>query len=145
MTDGVMPESAVPSLMPGLANRSRGAAVMALLKTGAWERRAGGYLVHAFLEYQDSAETVRRQREAGKARARRSRVSRGTFTARSPERHAARSPDVRDAVDSAVESKATTTPLPPLVAPYQRIGKWKQDAKTTIEQHGGDVLINIEE
>jgi hypothetical protein len=119
MTDGLLPESAVPSLVPGLANRTRGAAVHALIESHAWEVRSGGYFVHAFLEYQDSADEVRRQREAGKARARRSR-DRGRGNAeRSGERHAERSAHVQENVrDSAVLSCA----VPPLRSPQDTNG-----------------------
>src|SRR5689334_22613412 len=73
LTDGFLPDTAVSSLVPSLGNRARGACVEELLQVRAWERRDNGYLVHAFLEYQDSAEHVRKQREAGKERAKRFR------------------------------------------------------------------------
>jgi hypothetical protein len=129
MTDGQLPAEAVPGLVPGLRGPALKAAIEALLGVGAWKRSGNDYIVHAFLEYQESADEVRSQREAGKARARRSR-ERGLGNAaraanpsgRNAERAAnagAVTPNVRD---SAVLSCPGSPPtVPPSTATGQAV------------------------
>lgn len=92
MTDGFLPDAAVPGLMVGLPNRTRGAVLKALLDTNSWERRPDGYLVHGFDEHQDSREDVERVRAAGRQRARAWRDRQANNAERTPLPNVERTP-----------------------------------------------------
>jgi hypothetical protein len=117
LTDGVLPGEAADTLIPGLPATQRKAAIERLMSLGAIVRHGDDYLVHDFLVYQESAAEVRRQREAGRERARHSRAKRQGYT---PERapnvpgtSAERAPSVRN---SPVLSCPDTPPTPPGVS-----------------------------
>ena len=60
LTDGFIPKSAVPGLLPDLRAPKT---ADALVRVGLWDRVDSGYQVHDYLEYQPSAEDVRAKRE----------------------------------------------------------------------------------
>lgn len=63
LTDGFVPEGAVPLIAPEAGLKSFAKAVRALLANGLWEPADGGYQIHDYLEYQASAEKVTALRE----------------------------------------------------------------------------------
>jgi len=67
LTDGWLPEGMADRLMPGGAEEAE-----RLVASGAMERdQRGGFLLVAFLRWQDSAADVEQRREKGRANARR--------------------------------------------------------------------------
>jgi hypothetical protein len=73
LTDGILPREVVPTLIPGIPARQLRDAISTLLDQRSWEDHPDGYLVHDFLDYQESSSEVRRQRAAGRERAKRFR------------------------------------------------------------------------
>jgi hypothetical protein len=69
-TDGVISEQVARKLLPNLHRNRYARARDALLRAHSWEHKRGALIVHDFLVYQDSADDVRKQREAGKTRVR---------------------------------------------------------------------------
>jgi hypothetical protein len=93
LTDGFIPKSEVPLLVnfDGIALSSSQAAspdcdepvavtwqyvVGVLVKAGLWEEAEGGYMIHDYLDYQPSRESVIRARKAGVERVREYRARR---------------------------------------------------------------------
>lgn len=70
MTDGFLPKEVIGTLSPLIQGRLLKDTVAGLVRLNAWKEHEDGYLIHDFLEYQEAAAEVRRQREAGKQRAR---------------------------------------------------------------------------
>jgi len=82
LTDGFIPERQVRKLADvddaeDLAQR--------LVEVGLWEIAEGGYLIHDYLEYNPSAESVQADREEARERMRAARESSGKFGKRSEE------------------------------------------------------------
>lgn len=104
------------------------------------------YLVHDWLAHNPPSERIKAEREAAKLRATKSREGKRAGV-RAGERAPVRAPVRAGALETEraqgdvdVDVKPLT-PLPPSSErPYRRV-----DGKTTIIQHGGDVLINQEE
>lgn len=66
-TDGHVPVRALAKLAPIETPKARAAMVAELLGRGAWEpAQDGGYLVHDFLDWNDSKAEVQKRREAGR-------------------------------------------------------------------------------
>ena len=120
LTDGHLPKEALPGLVPSLRGPALKAAVDQLLTVGAWEKNGSDYTVHAFLDYQESADQVRRAREAGKQRARRSRERGGSNAERAANvQRTSRVTNANPVHDSAVLSSAVTPPMvPPRRGPH---------------------------
>jgi hypothetical protein len=78
LTDGILPREVVPTLIPGIPARQLRDAISTLLDQRSWEDHPDGYLVHDFLDYQESSSEVRRQRAAGRERAKRFRNASST-------------------------------------------------------------------
>jgi hypothetical protein len=75
LTDGRIPRATLPLLLgqAGVPQKT----VARLVEVGLWETTATGWVVHDWLQWNPPAAQVRAEREAGKARAAKSRRSRG--------------------------------------------------------------------
>lgn len=68
LTDGHIPRAQVVRLIAAPASRALSLAAL-LVKAGLWESRGNdGYAVHDFAQWNDSAETIRRKRQAHRDR-----------------------------------------------------------------------------
>lgn len=71
LTDGFIPNSALPALLPGLKTPSKH--VHKLIQVGRWSEVEDGWIIHDYHDYQPTSEQVRSDREAAKQRMRRKR------------------------------------------------------------------------
>jgi hypothetical protein len=65
LTDGFIPRESIPALSH-IANPDR--YVNELLKTKLWERRKGGFQIHDYLEFNESAKVVKERRKQDRLR-----------------------------------------------------------------------------
>lgn len=72
-TDGFIPKTVVPGLVPGLKGAYRHAA--ALVAAGLWEDAVGGYRVHDYFDFNPSKAQVEHWRQKDKDRKREERAS----------------------------------------------------------------------
>ncbi len=71
LTDGFVPDYALPRLLPGADELAR-----KLVTAGLWKRTKGGYRFHDWNSYNPSSETVKAEREAARQRMRQLREKR---------------------------------------------------------------------
>lgn len=70
-TDGFLDEAVIPTLCAGIKSSDVKKAIASLLAVKSWERSAGGYIVHGYLEHNPSAEQVEADMSAARKRYRR--------------------------------------------------------------------------
>lgn len=111
LTDGFVSEGALRRLV-------NGGHVAELVDAGLWEIGDGGWWIHDFLDYNQSADQVLEEREKARERQRRARENRRSRTDETspPDpghtaRHAV-TPDVTEPVTHAVSSRAPSRPVP---------------------------------
>lgn len=111
LTDGFVSEGALRRLV-------NGGHVSELVDAGLWEAGDGGWWIHDFLDYNQSAEQVLEEREKARERQRRARENRRSRDQEPPPtdtshtaRHAV-TPDVTETVTHAVSSRAPSRPVP---------------------------------
>lgn len=73
LTDGFVPDHALPRLLPGSDELARN-----LVTAGLWRRAKGGYRFHDWNSYNPSSETVKAERDAARNRMRDLRKKRGS-------------------------------------------------------------------
>lgn len=66
LTDGLIADKMLPTLVPGMASTKR--AVAALVEAGLWHRAERGYVVHDFLDWNPSRAAVEAQRASDRER-----------------------------------------------------------------------------
>ena len=71
LTDGFLDEAVIPTLCPRMKLSEVRKAIDTLLAVKSWERAAGGYMVHGYLEHNPRAEQVEADRRAARKRYRR--------------------------------------------------------------------------
>lgn len=111
LTDGFVSEGALRRLV-------NGGHVAELVDAGLWEAGDGGWWIHDFLDYNQSAEQVLEEREKARERQRRARENRRSKTPDTPPddtghtaRHAVTT-DVTETVTHGVSSRAPSRPVP---------------------------------
>ncbi len=68
LTDGFIPREALSTLQPGL--KSPSAVATLLVRLHLWEQRTDGFVIHDYLDWNDSAADIKATQEAAKKRKR---------------------------------------------------------------------------
>ncbi len=112
LTDGFIPNEAIATLSGGVQRPLN--YIKTLVKVGLLERVPGGYQVHDYLDFNDSAETVRRKRELDRKRKMSERTAHGipSESERIPRVVLARAP-ASHPIPSYKEQKIRTVAAPP--------------------------------
>lgn len=124
LTDGFIPQGAIAVLAAdaGLSGAAAPKAARQLLDSGLWESRPGGYAIHDYLAYNQSADKVRANRESARER---------MGSVRSHRRSLAPPTTTTASTDPSPAVRANTAPRSPDVRPPDRDGDTDADA----EQH----------
>jgi uncharacterized phage protein (TIGR02220 family) len=126
-TDGFIPTPALGSLLAGVSQARGKQLAEVLVGVRYWEAADGGYAIHDWLAWNDSAEDVKARREAARDRARTWRVQR-THSVRTAIENVIRAGAISESESESESEQEQDPPNPPGGSVSEKVAQRRKDA-----------------